>query len=358
MSTSTQDHDRATTVKGGPAARPMLYTSYGSEMALLNTGTKRVMVGAAAHPRRRHAVHGPTIRSCTRPPLRRGDRGDRAEPHHRVRRTGVARPRVLPRRSVPTRRPSSVETRTGGRSGSASRRSARLAAGGRHRGGAGRRAGRPARHPAARAVPGPRHAGTGLHRRVLLQLVDRAQRRHGHRSRLGGAGALRRPAQRDRPELHQGPEAVLARVRAAGHLRPGGPQHRPVAGGPGVHGHPRPGHRGRRHGGQPGPVQDDGVRGVLVLRRLLRGPLFYRPPASSRPSAFNLELAVLFIAMVLVGGAGTISGAILGAFFFTLLPQLTRELPGTCRSSAARRPRHPTCSSWSSCSTARSSSCS
>ena len=31
--------------------------------------------------------------------------------------------------------------------------------------------------------------------------------------------------------------------------------------------------------------------------------------------------------MVLIGGAGTISGAILGAFFITLLPRLTRELP-------------------------------
>jgi branched-chain amino acid transport system permease protein len=30
--------------------------------------------------------------------------------------------------------------------------------------------------------------------------------------------------------------------------------------------------------------------------------------------------------MVLIGGAGTISGAIAGAFFITLLPRLTREL--------------------------------
>jgi branched-chain amino acid transport system permease protein len=45
------------------------------------------------------------------------------------------------------------------------------------------------------------------------------------------------------------------------------------------------------------------------------------------PESFDLALSVLFIAMVLVGGAGTISGAILGAFFFTLLRPVTRAIP-------------------------------
>ncbi len=31
--------------------------------------------------------------------------------------------------------------------------------------------------------------------------------------------------------------------------------------------------------------------------------------------------------MVLIGGAGTISGSIMGALFISLLPRLTRELP-------------------------------
>lgn len=44
------------------------------------------------------------------------------------------------------------------------------------------------------------------------------------------------------------------------------------------------------------------------------------------PSSFSLLLSVQYIAMVLIGGAGTISGAIAGAFFITLLPRLTREL--------------------------------
>lgn len=45
------------------------------------------------------------------------------------------------------------------------------------------------------------------------------------------------------------------------------------------------------------------------------------------PDNFNLALSVLAIAMVLVGGAGTVCGAVLGAFFFTLLSPLTRSLP-------------------------------
>jgi branched-chain amino acid transport system permease protein len=58
------------------------------------------------------------------------------------------------------------------------------------------------------------------------------------------------------------------------------------------------------------------------------GALFYLTTGFFTPERLvNLEISVLFIAMVLVGGAGTISGAILGAFFFTLLPQITRRLP-------------------------------
>lgn len=46
------------------------------------------------------------------------------------------------------------------------------------------------------------------------------------------------------------------------------------------------------------------------------------------PTSFNLLLSVQFIAMVLIGGAGTVSGTIMGALFISLLPTLTRALPG------------------------------
>jgi branched-chain amino acid transport system permease protein len=65
------------------------------------------------------------------------------------------------------------------------------------------------------------------------------------------------------------------------------------------------------------------------------GALFYVSVGFFVPDSFNLEMSVLFIAMVLIGGAGTISGAILGAFFFTYLPTLTRQIPSDIISGAA-----------------------
>jgi branched-chain amino acid transport system permease protein len=65
------------------------------------------------------------------------------------------------------------------------------------------------------------------------------------------------------------------------------------------------------------------------------GALLYVGVGFFVPDSFNLEMSVLYVAMVLVGGAGTISGAILGAFFFTYLPTLTRELPSDLVATSA-----------------------
>ncbi|MGX7673440.1 branched-chain amino acid ABC transporter permease [Plantactinospora sp. DSM 117369] len=56
------------------------------------------------------------------------------------------------------------------------------------------------------------------------------------------------------------------------------------------------------------------------------GALLYTITGFFDPGSFSLLLSVQYIAMVLIGGAGTISGAIAGAFFITLLPRFTREL--------------------------------
>jgi branched-chain amino acid transport system permease protein len=56
------------------------------------------------------------------------------------------------------------------------------------------------------------------------------------------------------------------------------------------------------------------------------GALFYTTFLNVNPSQFNLFLSVLFIVMVLIGGVGTISGAIAGAFLIALLPRVTGEL--------------------------------
>jgi len=57
------------------------------------------------------------------------------------------------------------------------------------------------------------------------------------------------------------------------------------------------------------------------------GALLYTLTGFFDPSSFNLLLSVQFIAMVLIGGAGTVSGTIMGALFISLLPTLTREIP-------------------------------
>ncbi len=56
------------------------------------------------------------------------------------------------------------------------------------------------------------------------------------------------------------------------------------------------------------------------------GALLYPLIGFIEPGSFNLGMSVLYVAMVLIGGAGTISGAIAGAFFITLLPTFTRLL--------------------------------
>lgn len=45
------------------------------------------------------------------------------------------------------------------------------------------------------------------------------------------------------------------------------------------------------------------------------------------PSLFGLLLSVQYLAMVFIGGIGTISGSIMGAMFITLIPRVTADLP-------------------------------
>lgn len=56
------------------------------------------------------------------------------------------------------------------------------------------------------------------------------------------------------------------------------------------------------------------------------GALLYALIGFIEPGSFSLVLSVEYIAMVLIGGPGTITGAIAGAFFITLLPKITRDL--------------------------------
>ncbi|MFI9558203.1 branched-chain amino acid ABC transporter permease [Nonomuraea endophytica] len=57
------------------------------------------------------------------------------------------------------------------------------------------------------------------------------------------------------------------------------------------------------------------------------GGLFYSISGYVEPGSFSLLLSVQFIAMVLIGGVATVSGAIAGALFISLLQPITRSLP-------------------------------
>lgn len=56
------------------------------------------------------------------------------------------------------------------------------------------------------------------------------------------------------------------------------------------------------------------------------GALIYSVIGRLLPESFNLLLSVQYIAMILIGGVATVSGAIMGAGFLTFLPRIVRWL--------------------------------
>ena len=57
------------------------------------------------------------------------------------------------------------------------------------------------------------------------------------------------------------------------------------------------------------------------------GALLYAGIGSFTPERFGLLMSVQFIAIVLIGGAATITGTIMGAMLIALLPRIAGELP-------------------------------
>jgi branched-chain amino acid transport system permease protein len=53
------------------------------------------------------------------------------------------------------------------------------------------------------------------------------------------------------------------------------------------------------------------------------------------PESFNLFLSVQFIAIVLIGGAGTVAGTMMGAFFVMTLPRIVRDVTDWMTDTAA-----------------------
>lgn len=44
------------------------------------------------------------------------------------------------------------------------------------------------------------------------------------------------------------------------------------------------------------------------------------------PTSFTLDLSLLFMQMIILGGLGSLEGAVVGAFFFTIMPEIFRPL--------------------------------
>lgn len=58
-------------------------------------------------------------------------------------------------------------------------------------------------------------------------------------------------------------------------------------------------------------------------------------------SQFGLLMSVQFIAMILIGGAATISGSIMGAMLIAMLPRIASELPGMLSFISSSSTEHP-----------------
>lgn len=76
--------------------------------------------------------------------------------------------------------------------------------------------------------------------------------------------------------------------------------------------------------------------GISSFYAGVAGALLYSVVKVIEPTSFNLLMSVQYVAMVLIGGAATISGSILGALFITFLPRFTRELPALLPAISAR----------------------
>lgn len=96
-----------------------------------------------------------------------------------------------------------------------------------------------------------------------------------------------------------------------------------------------------------------GVMGVELTRTKLvaftissfyagvAGSLLFALNGHFSPDKFGLLLSVQFVAMVLIGGAATISGAIMGALLIASLPRIASELPALVPFLSTSAAEHP-----------------
>lgn len=68
------------------------------------------------------------------------------------------------------------------------------------------------------------------------------------------------------------------------------------------------------------------------------GAMLYAILTVAEPGSFNLLMSVRFLAMILIGGVGTISGAIMGGVFISMLARFSREFAELLPSAIAISP--------------------
>ena len=91
-------------------------------------------------------------------------------------------------------------------------------------------------------------------------------------------------------------------------------------------GHPGRRGRGRADGRADVQVQALGVRHGCGGRGAFGGAVRELPRPFITPNNFTLQFSILFLAAVVLGGAGNIPGVILGAFLVAYLPERFRGL--------------------------------
>ena len=210
----------------------------------------------------------------------------------------------------------------------------------------------PDRRPAARHLPRRRLARPGLHRPARAQHLDVGDRRL-QRPRRAGLLAVRLLLRQ-----HATPTSSSSACRSgeaerlwylglflaiAAYLFATQPAAQP----PGPRAHDAARQRGRRggHGRRRAALQGARLPGLVDVRRPRRACCTRCPSAASRPESFALDLSILYLAMIVLGGLGSVGGAALGAVFVSALPIVFQEYADVAavrlRGRAGRRVRRP-----------------
>jgi branched-chain amino acid transport system permease protein len=151
------------------------------------------------------------------------------------------------------------------------------------------------------------------------------------------SGRSTSPTCRSRRELLAQPGLLLAHLGDRRHRRAPGQEPRAHAARPGDAGRPRPRRRGRGHRGADRALQD-GAFAVSSALAAVGGALLGAYQQFVSPDEFSLFLSIQYIAIIIVGGVGTIFGSILGAIVLGGLPGLidrySGSIPGVATSAS------------------------